>query len=73
VGSGVLSLTSNVPIEWGPGRHGDDPNRHFWTPRPIHFVGNLGFADGSVSEESYQGLQDALRLTNLATNRLAIP
>jgi competence protein ComGC len=73
VGSGVLSLSTNVPLEWGPGRHGDDPNRHFWTPPPKHFVGNLGFADGSVAEESDSGLFNSLKLTGLATNRLAIP
>jgi competence protein ComGC len=73
VGSGVLSLSSNAPIEWGPGRHGDIPNRHFWQPRPTRFDGNLGFADGSVAEESSSGLWNSLRLTGLATNRLAIP
>jgi prepilin-type N-terminal cleavage/methylation domain-containing protein len=72
VGSGVLSLSTNTPMEWGPGRHGD-AHRHFWTPRPKHFVGNLGFADGSVAEVSDSGLQGALQQTGLATNRLAIP
>ena len=73
VGPGVLSLSTNTLLEWGPGRHGYDPNRHFWTPRPKHFVGNLGYADGSVSEDSDSGLQRDLQLTGLATNRLAIP
>jgi competence protein ComGC len=73
IGSGVLSLSTNTPIEWGPGRHGDDPNRHFWTPPPKHFVGNLGFADGSVAEEGDSGLQGVLQQTGLVTNRLAIP
>lgn len=73
VGSGVQSFSTNTSLEWGPGRHGDDPNRHFWTPRPKHFVGNLGFADGSVAEEGDSGLQSALQETGLATNRLAIP
>ena len=73
VGPGVLSLSTNTLMEWGPGRHGDDPNRHFWAPPPKHFVGNLGFADGSVAEESDSGLQTALQQAGLATNRLTIP
>jgi prepilin-type processing-associated H-X9-DG protein len=73
VNSGLLSLSTNTPIEWGPGRHGDDPNRHFWTPPPKKFVGNIGFADGSVTAVSDDGLQESLILTDLATNRLAIP
>lgn len=58
VGSGLLSLSTNVPLEWGPDRHG--------------YNGNLGFADGSVEEVSDGGLQGALQQTGLATNRLAI-
>jgi prepilin-type N-terminal cleavage/methylation domain-containing protein len=73
IGSGVLSLSTNTPLEWAPGRHGYDPNRHFWTPPPKHFVGNFGFADGSVTEDSDAGLTNALQQTGLATNRLAIP
>jgi hypothetical protein len=57
--SGVAELSTNVPVSWGTDRH-------------IH-VGNLGFADGSVSEFSISGLQNALQNTGLATNRLAIP
>jgi competence protein ComGC len=72
-GSGVLSLSTNVPLEWAPGRHGDDPNRHFWTPPPTKFVGNIGYADGSVAQVSDSGLQSALQQTGVATNRLAIP
>ena len=73
IGSGVLSLSTNTLLEWGPGRHGYDPNRHFWTRPPKHFAGNLGFADGSVAEVSDSGLQGTLQQTGLATNRLAIP
>jgi hypothetical protein len=72
VGSGILSLLTNTPMEWGQGRHGD-AHRKFWMPRPKHFVGNLGFADGSVREVGDSGLQADIIKTGLATNRLAIP
>ena len=72
VSSGLQSISTNTPILWGPGRHGV-PVDYFWAPRPHDFVGNLGFADGSVAEESPNGLQQAFQQTGLATNRLAIP
>jgi competence protein ComGC len=74
VKSGIFSASTNTPITWGPGRHGDtDFPRHFWQPRPRGFVGNLGAADGSVYGESSAGLQRALFDSARATNRLAIP
>lgn len=73
VNSGLLTFRTNAPVLWGPGRHGDDPHRHFWTPPPKAFVGNLGFADGSVEELSDAGLHGALIDSGFATNRLAIP
>jgi prepilin-type processing-associated H-X9-DG protein len=57
--SGVCNILTNAPVAWTQARH-----KH---------VGNLGFADGSVMEESIGGLQIALQLTGFATNRLAIP
>ncbi len=72
VKSGLLQLSTNTPIAWGPGRHGDDSS-FFHKALPEHFWGNLGFADGNVSAFSSSGLQQALQQTGLATNRLAIP
>ena len=57
--SGLVQYSTNMPIAWGPDRH--------------KFVGNIGFADGSVMELSSTGLQSAFLQTGLATNRLAIP
>lgn len=68
--SGLFEFPSKEVL-WGPGRHGDVP-RHFWTTPPAHFVGNISFSDGSVSEVSDLGLEQALVL-GLATNRFAIP
>jgi prepilin-type processing-associated H-X9-DG protein len=63
VKSGWLLLSSNAPVSWTAERHGH--------------VGNLGFADGSVAEESSSGLRNALELsiegTPFTTNRLVIP
>jgi prepilin-type processing-associated H-X9-DG protein len=77
VKSGLFAAPSSAPIVWGPGRHGDVPVHHFWTRTPHNFVGNLGFADGSVAEESSLGLQNALQYavngTPFMTNRFAIP
>lgn len=71
---GIFQFSTNALIIWGPGRHGDvGLPRHFWMPPPHIFFGNLGFADGSVAEESDSGLQAAFQSTGLATNRLAIP
>jgi prepilin-type processing-associated H-X9-DG protein len=63
VKSGLLISPSNTSLSWTAARH--------------HSVGNIGFADGSVSEVSTLGLQSALVLstngTPITTNRLAIP
>ena len=59
VKSGLLELATNAPVGWTKERH--------------DYCGNLGFADGSVAEESATGLRTALYYTALATNRLAIP
>lgn len=60
---GILDVSTNVSIAWGPDRHGH--------------VGNLGFADGSVQEVSNAGLRQAIQYsllgTPFATNRWAIP
>ncbi len=73
VKSGLLQYPTHTLIAWGPGRHGDVPVHHFWMPKPHGFVGNLGFADGSVAELSSAGLPSVFILSGLATNRLAIP
>lgn len=74
VKSGLFEFSTNESIAWGPGRHGDtDVPHHFWTPPPSRFIGNLGYADGSVAELSDAGLQQSIILTSLATNRFAIP
>jgi prepilin-type processing-associated H-X9-DG protein len=63
VKSGLLLLSPIGGISWTTERHGH--------------VGNLGFADGSVAEESASGLQNALQLslqgTPITTNRIVIP
>lgn len=59
VKSGLLEFSTNAPIAWTSARH--------------KYVGNIGFADGSVQEVTTEGLQNALRQTGVATNRLAIP
>ena len=71
--SGVALLSTNMAVIWGPGRHGDVPVHHFWTKTPHHFVGNLGFADGRVTEAGDDGLQSAIQQAGLTTNRFAIP
>jgi prepilin-type processing-associated H-X9-DG protein len=54
-----------------------DPNTISWTKARHRNVGNLGFADGSVAEESSMGLQSALLYATNGTPyvpyRLAIP
>ena len=57
--SGLLEFSSNSPVVWSGTRH--------------KYVGNLGFADGSVQEDSQSGLQQAFQQAGLATNRIAIP
>ena len=63
VKSGLLLLPANAAISWTTERHGR--------------VGNLGFADGSVAEESSAGLESASKLsiqgTPVATNGIVIP
>jgi prepilin-type N-terminal cleavage/methylation domain-containing protein/prepilin-type processing-associated H-X9-DG protein len=59
VKSGLLGISTNTRIAWTSARH--------------KYAGNIGFADGSVQEVTTEGLQNALRQTGLATNRLAIP
>ena len=59
VKSGLLEFSSNSPVAWSSERH--------------KYVGNLGFADGSVQELSQSGMQQAFQGTGLATNRIAIP
>ena len=59
VPSGVLQIQTNAPVSWTAARH--------------KFVGNIGYADGSVAQVSDSGLQSALQQTGLATNRFAIP
>jgi prepilin-type processing-associated H-X9-DG protein len=63
VKSGLVLLPSHAQVAWTAARHIN--------------VGNIGFADGSVSEVSDQGLQSALVLATNGTptmiNRLAIP
>jgi len=60
---GIMDLSSNALIAWTRHRHGH--------------VGNIGFADGSVSEESTFGLRNALQYslqgTPVTTNHLAVP
>lgn len=71
VKSGIVQVSANA-IAWGFERHVDS-NSHFWSSTDNKYVGNLGFADGSVAEESSSGLRNALQYTSLATNRFAIP
>ena len=56
---GLLTIPTSTSVSWSGTRH-------------IH-VGNIAFADGSVSEVSSSGLQEALVHSGIATNRLAIP
>ena len=63
VKSGMVLLPANAAITWTAERHGR--------------VGNIGFADGSIAEESFSGLQNALQLSlqgiPITTNRIVIP
>ncbi len=54
VKSGLLGLSPNTPISWTAARH--------------KFVGNIGFADGSVAKISNSGLLKALEQTGPSTN-----
>jgi prepilin-type N-terminal cleavage/methylation domain-containing protein len=73
VKSGLAYYPTNISIAWGPGRHGDVPVHHFWTPKPHSFYGWIGMADGSLQVLGTTGLQAAFAQTGLVTNRLAIP
>lgn len=57
--SGLLILTTNIPVQWAKGLHQD--------------AGNIGFADGSVSQLSSTGLQHPVQNSGLTINRLVIP
>lgn len=72
--SGVAQISTNALIAWGTGRH-DDVTRipYLGIPLRHNYFGNLCFADGSVSQDSSNGLHEALIQTGVATNRLAIP
>ena len=59
VKSGLLELSSNSPVAWSGKRH--------------RYCGNLGFADGSVQQESQGDLQQAIQGTGRAKNRIVIP
>jgi len=59
VKSGLLEISSNMPIAWSAARH--------------KFGGNIGLADGSVQSVDNNSLSKLLDQTGLATNRLAIP
>jgi prepilin-type N-terminal cleavage/methylation domain-containing protein/prepilin-type processing-associated H-X9-DG protein len=59
VKSGLLEISSNMPIAWSAARH--------------KFGGNIGLADGSVQSVDNIGLPKLLGQSGLATNRLAIP
>lgn len=74
VNPGVVSFSTNVLVAWSPGRH-DLVTRIPYLRIPIrhNFVGNFGYADGSVSMLSDLELQRALVETDMKTNRFAIP
>jgi prepilin-type N-terminal cleavage/methylation domain-containing protein/prepilin-type processing-associated H-X9-DG protein len=55
-GSYILGSSTALPNQWS------------WSANDLHLkVGNIGFADGSVSEESASGLQNALILATNGT------
>lgn len=57
--SGLMDVSSNAPLSWFGERHKG--------------FGDIGWADGSVSMESSNGLRQASQLTGLSTNRIVIP
>lgn len=59
VASGILQLSTNLPIAWTLNRH----------PRG----GTVGFVDGHAQEVINSGLPGVLQRFGAATNRLAIP
>jgi prepilin-type processing-associated H-X9-DG protein len=72
VKSGLLELSTNTPVTWTSLRH-VAYNSHFWTAARYRFVGNIGFADGSVQQATTDDLEKALQQTGVATNRLVLP
>lgn len=72
VKSGLLQISTNIPIVWNSRRH-VSPNSHFWTAARDRFVGNILFDDGSVKQTTSSNLCQLFHQTGLATNRLAIP
>ena len=56
---GILNLQTNASVSWTKERHSG--------------CGNLGLADGSVSQTTSAGLSAALVNSGAATNRLVIP
>jgi prepilin-type processing-associated H-X9-DG protein len=59
VKSGLLEISSNIPVAWFPGRH--------------RFSGNVAMADGSVSAVNDSGLRNWFNSTNFTPMRVAIP
>jgi len=57
--NGLLVLTTNYPVSWTKERHDG--------------MGNVAMADGSVQQWNANALQEALKHTGLATNRLLLP
>ena len=70
--SGLLELSTNSLTAWNNPRH-ISYKSHFWTLANYKSVGYIGFADGSVEEATSHELENFLRQSGLATNRLAIP
>jgi hypothetical protein len=73
VASGLVNLSSNAPVSWSGARHGGIFRPHFWSSPKTNGCGNLGFADGSVSQTASHDVQWAFQGTGLATNRIVIP
>jgi len=57
--NGILTLTTNDVISWTRGMHNG--------------VGNVALADGHVDQLTSSRLQEALKNSGVATNRLALP
>jgi hypothetical protein len=57
--AGIVELTTNDAVSWGPTLH--------------KISGNIGLADGSVQQFTKTRLQQALMCTGAQTNRLALP
>lgn len=71
---GLLELSKNAPVAWTSARHHQVSEKpHFWTTTHEESIGNLILGDCSVQQVNTENLQNTLRQTGLATNRLAIP